>query len=83
MFVLLEKQFQRSLLLVGQKEEIVHAEDEVYIPPQTTAQIFWLKNRQPKKWRDKQEIDNSHDGTVRIVYGDMKGVREEEPERMG
>ena len=25
MFVLLEKQFQRSLLLVGQKEEIVHA----------------------------------------------------------
>jgi len=23
----------------------------------TTAQIFWLKNRQPKLWRDKQEID--------------------------
>jgi hypothetical protein len=22
----------------------------------TTAMIFWLKNRQPKKWRDKQEI---------------------------
>ena len=22
----------------------------------TTAQIFWLKNRQVKKWRDKQEI---------------------------
>ena len=24
------------------------------MPPDTTAQIFWLKNRQPKKWRDKQ-----------------------------
>lgn len=21
-----------------------------------TAQIFWLKNRQPKRWRDRQEI---------------------------
>jgi hypothetical protein len=28
------------------------------IPPDTTAQIFWLKNRQPQKWRDKQEIDH-------------------------
>jgi len=25
--------------------------------PDTTAQIFWLKNRQPDKWRDKKEID--------------------------
>jgi len=23
-----------------------------------TAMIFWLKNRQPKKWRDRQEIDS-------------------------
>ena len=22
----------------------------------TTAQIFWLKNRRPDKWRDKQEV---------------------------
>lgn len=22
----------------------------------TTAQIFWLKNRKPKEWRDKQDI---------------------------
>lgn len=26
------------------------------IPPNTTAQIFWLKNRQPKRWKDKVEI---------------------------
>lgn len=25
-------------------------------PPDTTAAIFWLKNRQPDQWRDKQEI---------------------------
>ncbi len=23
----------------------------------TTACIFWLKNRQPDKWRDRQEVD--------------------------
>lgn len=30
-----------------------------HYPPDTTAAIFWLKNRQPSKWRDKQEIDNN------------------------
>ena len=24
-----------------------------HIPPSNTAQIFWLKNRRPDKWRDK------------------------------
>lgn len=27
-----------------------------HYPPDTTACIFWLKNRQPKIWRDKQEL---------------------------
>ena len=26
------------------------------IPPDVTAQIFWLKNRRPDLWREKQEI---------------------------
>ena len=26
------------------------------VAPDTTAQIFWLKNRKPKEWRDKQEV---------------------------
>lgn len=28
-----------------------------HVQPDTTAAIFWLKNRQPAKWRDKQELD--------------------------
>ena len=28
-----------------------------HYPPDTTAAIYWLKNRQPKKWRDKHEVD--------------------------
>lgn len=36
------------------EEHIEYVEEEIYIPPQVVAQIFWLKNRKPDKWRDKQ-----------------------------
>ena len=29
------------------------------MPPNTTAQIFWLKNRKAAEWRDKQNIEHS------------------------
>lgn len=29
-----------------------------HIPPDPTAQIFWLKNRQPEIWRDKPTVEN-------------------------
>jgi transposase-like protein len=32
-----------------------------HVPPDTTAQIFWLKNRKPKQWRDKMEAAVSVD----------------------
>lgn len=28
-------------------------------PPDSVAMIFWLKNRQPGQWRDKQEHEHS------------------------
>lgn len=27
------------------------------VAPDVTAQIFWLKNRKPREWRDKQDIE--------------------------
>ena len=43
--------------------EITDAEGNVstkiitkYVIPDTTAQIFWLKNRKPNEWREKQEV---------------------------
>lgn len=27
------------------------------VAPDTTAQIFWLKNRKPHEWRDKKDLD--------------------------
>ena len=35
--------------------------------PDTTAQIFWLKNRQPERWRDKQEISQKTQVEVKTV----------------
>lgn len=42
---------------VRETEDVILADEEVFIPPDTTAQIFWLKNRKREAWRDKQEIE--------------------------
>ena len=36
-----------------EEEHVEVVEEEIYIPPDTTAQIYWLKNRRPDKWRDR------------------------------
>ena len=33
--------------------------EEQHYPAQVTAQIFWLKNRQPEQWREKQEYTDT------------------------
>lgn len=38
---------------IREVEEIVETVEEVHVPADTTAQIFWLKNRKPEAWRDK------------------------------
>lgn len=35
-----------------------------HYPPDTTAAIFWLKNRQPKEWRDRIEQHHTGDGSA-------------------
>ncbi len=36
-----------------EKEELQTALEEIHVPGNTTAQVFWLKNRRPDRWRDK------------------------------
>jgi hypothetical protein len=33
-------------------------------PPDTTAAIFWLKNRKPAEWRDKSEVEHGVTGNL-------------------
>ena len=57
---------------VRETERIEIVDEEQYIPPDTTAQIFWLKNRKPAEWRDKQniEIEQSKPFEVNITVVD-------------
>lgn len=38
------------------------------VQPDTTAQIFWLKNRKPQQWRDKQDINHSGNMNINNPY---------------
>jgi hypothetical protein len=40
------------------------------VVPDTTAQIFWLKNRKPAEWRDKQDINMTGDLEINITLKD-------------
>jgi DNA-binding XRE family transcriptional regulator len=37
-------------------------------PPDPTAAIFWLKNRRPKEWRDKQEIEHTGEAIKSLLF---------------
>lgn len=43
----------------GKVELVVTKAVTKEVPPDTTAQIFWLKNRRPDLWRDKQNVELS------------------------
>lgn len=56
--------FQRATGYQHEEDKIFNANGEPLIvptvkryPPDTVAAIFWLKNRKPEQWREKQEID--------------------------
>lgn len=58
-------------------KEIVETPLIKYYPPDPTAGIFWLKNRRPKEWRDKQQMEVEHSGNV--VYTGIEMVRPNAP----
>ena len=41
------------------------------VAPDTTAQIFWLKNRKPKEWRDKKETEVTGNLNVNNPFSDL------------
>lgn len=58
-------------------EMVVTKEVTKEVLPDVTAQIFWLKNRKPESWREKQEIKVS--GTVNNPY---EGLTTEELKKL-
>ena len=43
-------------------EEVPYVE---HVPPDTAAATFWLKNRRPRRWREK--VDMEHSGTLTLA----------------
>lgn len=50
--------------------EVVELQDEA--PPDTTALIFWLKNRKTSAWRDKQVTE--HEGGITVETKSLEDI---------
>lgn len=48
-----------KIFMPGGAEAPVYAPYREHVPPETTAAIFWLKNRQPDRWRDKSQHEHT------------------------
>lgn len=52
--------------------EVENALYEAAISGNVTAQIYWLNNRKPDKWRNKPKEEKT-DTTVKVVFEDTEG----------
>lgn len=52
--------------ITGNYEMMITKEVTKEVQPDTTAQIFWLKNRKTKQWRDKVEYEGNADELNRV-----------------
>lgn len=59
------------------KEEPVYAPYVEHHAPDTTAAIFWLKNRKPDDWRDRREheLTGKNGGPIEVQEIILRGVR--------
>jgi transposase-like protein len=49
------------------KEEVEVVEVRKHIPADTTAAIFWLKNRRKGEWRDKHDVAVAHNFSEEVA----------------
>ena len=53
-----------------------------HIPPDTTAQIFWLKNRKPNVWREKREVELSGNENIETIKIKVDKIDEGQIDRL-
>lgn len=51
--------------LIKEVETVKLVDEEIYVKPDTLAQIYWLKNRIPDRWRDNPVIDDDEQANAR------------------
>lgn len=74
-----KKRYYENGRLVREEEVIVTAKEEIYVQPDTRAQMYWLNNRVPSKWKinpvDNSEEKSGKDALIEIVNA-IKGASE-------
>ena len=76
-------QAERDLFIasIPRYNEVISKRVIRHVAPDTTAAIFWLKNRDPLNWRDKRE--HQVDGTINSNQTiDLSGLSPEELRRL-
>lgn len=66
---------------IKEEENLETGEDEVYIPPDTKAIIFWLTNRMREDWKERQNTqmeqeETEESGVIMLAPADVEGVKE-------
>ena len=58
--------------------EVTTVQTVKHYPPDPTSMIFWLKNRNPEEWRDKQEREHTGkieiEGLLATISGATRGL---------
>lgn len=57
------------------EDGVKHRETVKHMAPDVTAQIFWLKNRRPGRWRDRPQeatVDTGDDGTGVVLLAPVE-----------
>lgn len=59
---------------IREEEILREGTEETHVPADTTAQIYWLNNRKPEKWRQKQEqLIRAEDMSIQVEFVDEDG----------
>jgi hypothetical protein len=61
------EQDEVKIFMPASADKPVYAPYRAKIAPDTTAAIFWLKNRRSQEWRDKAETHHSGEVTVNKI----------------
>lgn len=70
--------YEAVKIMQHEGKAIVHEYIE-HVAPDTTAMIFWLKNRRNGAWSDKQEVE--HSGSVSLEAMVLGSMKPKEPEK--
>lgn len=71
------KEITRELMTnaqTGVSELVVTKVVAKEVVPDTTAQIFWLKNRKPEEWRDKRVVDDNGSAKSEELLRNMQTI---------